>query len=172
MGDAVIGEMRNLGLLVRTGEGNLTMASDSPGSDEDELLAYLELRLLDPFVADQYHQRSFPRALAWFLTKDPSIPLEWGRNYREDVSKDCGEDVGSYELTNEARWGQFVYWARYLGFAWRLQAGWNVVIPDPTEVLARYLPTTAIAEGKASVSDVMSELSASLPVFEGGSARS
>ena len=171
MGDSVIIEMRNLELLERAENGNLTAMSGSPGFDERELRACMECRLLHPVNAGKYRQRSFPLALAWLLIQSPYDPLEWGQNYREQVISDCGQSTESFELTNLARWQQFVYWARYLGFAWRLQAGANAVIPDPTAAIARHLPATSAAHGLSSISGVMSEIADLLPVLEGGTAR-
>ena len=172
MGDDVVDEMCTLGLLERSGKGTLKRASGSPKNGEPDLLGWLEQRLLDPLSAERFRQRSFPMALSWVLTNDPLKPLEWGRNYKEEVSTDCGDDIDSYDLTNEQRWQQLVYWARYFGLAWRMTADRsNVVIPDPTGALARHLPSTSAVRGQSSISRVISEVAVGLPVLEGGTAR-
>ena len=116
IGDQVVTEMRNLGLVERAHNGNITISSSAPKGGETEFLASLENRLLEPVEAERYGQKSFPLALAWLLTQDPTNPLVWGQNYSGQVQGDCGADTGSFELTNVARCQQFVYWARYLGF--------------------------------------------------------
>ena len=172
--DAVLQEMRNLQLLDRSDAGTVTVAEGSPGPEEAAFVTGMEKRLLDPSNAERYRQSSFPRALAWFLCLPPEQPLSWDRNYRDRVVADCGEGSSSFELTNTARWQQFVYWARYLGFVWRMQTetgGTGVVIPDPTEALARHLPATAAVNGQSDLSAVMSELAVRSPVLEGGVVR-
>ena len=172
IGDQVIAEMRNLGLAERTPDGTLTVAASHPIEDEDGMLGYLEARLLEPASAEQSGQRSFPMALSWFLSQDPRSPLMWRSNYVAQVQADCGADTGSFELTNGARFQQFVYWARYLGFAWRMQIrNSNVVIPDPTAAIARHLPSVIGARGPRPLEEAMGDLAEILPVLEGGTAR-
>ena len=112
IGDDVIIEMRNLGLVNRASDGTISLASSALQRNEEAFLSCLERRLLDPVEAERYRQSSFPLALAWFLAQDPVFPMQWGHNYSMQVRDDCGVDVGSFELTNVARWQQFVY---YLG---------------------------------------------------------
>ena len=170
---AVLREMRNLQLLDESGD-TVSLATGSPGADEAKLLQDLEERLLDPSCAELYRQSAFPRALAWFLCQPPEQPMKWDLNYRDRVAADCGEGTSSFELTNTARWQQFVYWARFLGFVLLMQAennGVNVVIPDPTAALARHLPATMAVQGPCHLSSVLSELAVRLPVMEGGIVR-
>lgn len=172
IGDQVVTEMRNLGLVERAHNGNITISSSAPKGGETEFLASLENRLLEPVEAERYGQKSFPLALAWLLTQDPTNPLVWGQNYSGQVQGDCGADTGSFELTNVARCQQFVYWARYLGFAWRLEIDrTNVVIPDPTSAIARNLPKVIAGKGHCPIQDVMVEVAGLLPVLEWGTAR-
>lgn len=172
--DEVIAELLNLQFLEGIGEVILKVASDSPKGDEAEFLSALEDRLLHSVNAAIYRQGSFPQALSWFLMQSPEKPLQWDRNYREQVLADCGHSTGPLELTNVARWQQFVYWARYLGFAWRLQVadGANVVIPDPTIAIVRHVPAVLAGKTRCSLWNFMSEIAKVLPVLEGGDARS
>ncbi len=169
--DHVVNEMRNLGLVQSGMDGSFALAPGAPNGDEGVLLTFLERRLLDPGEAELCGQKAFPLALAWFLVQDPAIPLSWGQNYSGQVQDDCGRESGSFELTNHSAFEQFVYWARYLGFAWRLETlGVNVVFPDPTQGITRYLPAVTDA-GRRPIRDVMSALALRLPVLEGGTAR-
>ena len=171
---AVLLEMRNLQLLEESDEGTVTIASGLQCADEGEFVERMEQRLLDPSNAEQYRQAAFPRALAWLLCQPPEQPLRWDLNYRDQIVNDCGEGTSSYDLTNTSRWQQFVYWARYLGFVWRMQtenSGVSVVIPDPTGALARHLPATIASQGPSEISAVMTEVGARLPVLEMGVAR-
>ena len=173
IGDGVIGEMRNLGLITRVEDGTIRIASGDQTEHGNVFLRLLERRLLDPVEAKQYGQGAFPSAMAWFLAQDPVNPLEWGQNHSRTVLDDCGEDTGSFELTNLARCQQFVYWARYLGFAWRLQIERTkeVVIPDPAPAILRNLRKVIIVNQRRPIMEVMSEISDVLPVLEGGVAR-
>ena len=135
-------------------------------------MGLLQDRLLNPTEAARHGQGSFPGALAWFLCQDPATPLSWEENYRGLVEADCGPVSGSFELTNRARCNQFVYWARFLGFSWRLNIdGRNVVIPDPTKSIARSLCAWEGMVVWRSIDAVLSKLAVDLPVLEGGVAR-
>ena len=174
LGDEVIAEMLNLELVSRADDGTIRIALDAPKRDEDAFLRLLERRLLHPAEATRYKQSAFPLALAWFLAQDPVTPLEWGENYSRRVQDDCGPDSGSFELTNSAGCNQFVYWARYLGFAWRLDTGRRkeVVIADPTTAISRNLPRVLRSNFDTPIWPVMTEISKLLPVLESGGARS
>ena len=173
IGDGVITEMLNLELVSRADDGTIRIASDATRGDEDVFLRLLERRLLHPAEATRYKQSAFPLALAWFLAQDPVTPLEWGENYSRRVQDDCGADTRSFELTNSAGCNQFVYWARYLGFAWRLQIGRRreVVIADPTSAFSRKLPKVMKNDVDTPIWEVTSEISKLLPVLEEGAAR-
>jgi len=140
--------------------------------DAFDLLQFFERRLLDPVEAEKYGQGSFPLALAWFLSQDPTIPFVWGHNYANQVIEECGAESRSFELTNHSRFEQFVYWARYLGFAWRLDLeDSRAVLPDASHALARHLPSILPAKTPRTIQEVMAELARHLPVLEGGEAR-
>lgn len=168
----VLGEMRALGLIERSDNGKVILTAAAPDGDEDTFLAFVEQRLLHPQLAEKHGQGRVPGALAWFLAQDPAQPLTWGRNYQADVEADCGTEIGAFDLTDVARFQQFVYWLRYLGFAWRLELqGVNVALPDPTAALARHLPVVASGKGRRPIQDVINELAQILPVLEGGVVR-
>ena len=172
IGDEVISELRNLGLLIQAGDGCFRVSPDAIDVSEEGSVRLLQGRLANPAEAGNLGQGAFPRALAWFLCQDPASPLSWEDNYRSRVESDCGSESQSYELTNRARCNQFVYWARFLGFAWRLNIGGrNVVIPDPSKAVARSLGRWKDLTDWHPISDVLSRLSDELPVLEGGSAR-
>ena len=172
IGDEVISELRNLGLLIRAGNGCFRVSPDAIAVSEVEFVRLLQDRLVNPVEAGNLGQGAFPQALAWFLCQDPGSPLSWEDNYRSRVESDCGSEGQSYELTNRARCNQFVYWARFLGFAWRLNIeGRNVVIPDPSKAVARSLGRWDELTDWQPFSGVLSRLSDELPVLEGGAAR-
>ena len=140
VGDEVVRELRSLKMLVSGDDGSLTVSPCLAGLTEDRFVGYLQEKLLDPAEAENHGQKTLPEALAWFLCQDPATPLAWEDNYRGLVEQDCGPEGASFELTNRARCNQFVYWARFLGFAWRLEIDrQNVVVPDPAKAIARNL---------------------------------
>ena len=172
MFNSVIGEMQNLGIVTRTEGGLLALTPEAANNQEGSAIQYLERILVDPKLADAHGQRAIAQAIAWFLTRDPYRPLPWGGGYRGDVTEDCGEDIASFDLTDEARSQQFVYWAIYLGFAWSLTADRKVTVsPDPTVALARSLPDLMPPDEPIAISELMAHLAERLPVLEGGTAR-
>jgi hypothetical protein len=109
------------------------------------------------------------RALAWFLTQDPVISLDW-------------DEVGELQdrtfprhlpppFANNFRWGRFVYWAPALGFGAQplLDEGGAVrLVPDCTvavreTVLALWKKGQSVSPGEA-VDSIIAEL----PVLPGG----
>ena len=172
IGDDVLRELRNLNMLVRADDGCLTVSSSLGGLTEDRFVGYLQEKLLNPEEAAMHGQEAFPPALAWLLCLDPASPLAWEDNYRGLVDRDCGPAAGSFELTNRARCNQFVYWAWFLGLAWRLEIDRrNVVVPDPTKAISRNLGRWEAKEDWIPVGEFLSRLAVDLPVLDEGTAR-
>ena len=172
IGSEVVSELRNLGMLVSSDQGALVVSPSLRDMSKDRFVEYLQGKLLNPAEAAKHHQGAFPGALAWFLCQDPAIPLPWSDNYRELVDQDCGPEDSSFELRNVASCNQFVYWARFLGFAWRLDIGGkNSVIPDPTKSIARSLGGWEEMKDWQPLEKSLSRLAIDLPVLEGGTAR-
>ena len=172
IGDDVVRELRSLGMVASGDDGSLTVSPKLTGLTEDRFVGYLQEKLLNPEEAAKHGQEAFPPALAWLLCLDPASPLAWEDNYRGLVERDCGPEGGSFELTNRARCNQFVYWARFLGLAWRLEIdSRNVVVPDPATAIARNLGRWEANQDRVPVREFLSRLAVDLPVLEGGTAR-
>ena len=172
VGDDVVRELRNLKMLVSGDDGFLTMSPCLASLAEDLFVGYLQEKVLDPAEAENHGQKTLPEALAWFLCQDPATPLSFGYNYKELVDQDCGPEIDSFELTNRDRFNQFVYWARFLGFAWRLNIERrNVVVPDPTRAIAKTLGQWEERTNSLPIGEFLSRLAVDLPVLEGGTAR-
>lgn len=168
----VLSEMRALRLIKRDKNGKVTLTTAAPDGDDGTFLEFVEQCLLHPERAEHHGQGRVPGALAWLLMQDPTQPLTWGHNYQADIEADCGPDTNSFDLTDVARFQQFVYWARYLGLAWRLELqGVNVVFPDPTAAITRHIPSVTRGQGRIPIQNVINELAQLLPVLEGGTAR-
>lgn len=109
------------------------------------------------------------RALAWFLTRDPVMPLGW-------------DTVGHLQtgafpshlpppFANGARWDRFVYWGPALGFAAQPlqgEGGASKLVPDCT-VAVRETVLSLWKKGQSvSPSNAVDRIIAELPVLPGG----
>jgi hypothetical protein len=142
------------------------------GRGAKPLLPYLEAVLLQPEVAKPHGQEAFPLALAWFLAQDPIRPLPL-ENVSKLLEDQQGDVASSYNLTNRDVFRNLVFWARYLGFAWRLGLDKSEeVVPDPTEAIRRHLPEVVPLGERVPLHQALQRLAQRLPVLEGGAARS
>ncbi len=168
----VVNEANQLGLIEVMANGNYRLSSDLSQIPNLNFLEWLELRLLDLVQAEQAGQSNFPYALAWLLEQDPAKPFEFGDNITDLIAAQCGTDVEAFEMTNRARSQNFVYWAQYLGYAWRLKVG-NVetIMPDPTQAIERHLPQLFEKSSELLIEDLLHTWAIQCPVLEGGAAR-
>jgi hypothetical protein len=109
------------------------------------------------------------RALAWFLTRDPAMPLDW------DVVGNLQDGAFPSHLpppfANGVRWGYFMFWAPALGFAARSllhESGPDQLVPDCTvavrdTVLSLWSPGQSVRPG-----ELIDRVQAELPVLPGG----
>jgi hypothetical protein len=128
--------------------------------------------LFDPVRAGQADHGAFMLALSWFLSKDPLEPLNFSEAPQEMLRKELGDNRDKTELTNQSRYQNFLYWARYLGFA--TFVGFDTgrrVFPDPTRAIAGVLPKIFGEAPLLEIESFLSALSEIFPVFEGGTAR-
>jgi hypothetical protein len=150
----------------------------SPERESLSLLERLESVLLDADMAADHGQREFRRALAWFLTQNPEHPIDARQNVRSAIEEQCGYEVNAFELTNKERSRNFLYWVRYLGYGWYVgqkssvqNETLTVVVPDPTEALARHLPRLMTPGQTLPLAQMVASWGGLSPVLEGGSAR-
>jgi hypothetical protein len=84
---------------------------------------------------------------------------------------DLGEDGQRTELTNLARYQNFLYWARYLGFACFVGfENSTKVVPDPRKAIQSALPQIFSEQKALDIEQFLTALNRQYPVFEGGSA--
>jgi hypothetical protein len=90
---------------------------------------------------------------------------------------EIGDHASKTELTSINRYQNFLYWARYLGFA-TIVGGRDTddsrsrrAIPDPARAIEAALPAIFAADDKLPIEAFLSRLSAIFPVFETGSIR-
>lgn len=168
----VINEAHRLGIIDTTPAGSYRLASELRQVPNTSFLDWLEARLLDPDHAERVGQANFPYALAWFLEQDPAEPFEFGDNITGLIAEQCGPDAAAFEMSNRARSQNFVYWAQYLGYAWRLSVGnYEAIMPDPTRAIERHLSHLLKETGELLMEDLLDAWAIRCPVLEGGTAR-
>jgi hypothetical protein len=149
------------------------LAPGFQAAHDDQLEAlriHLENTLLSSAAPDD--QRDVARTLAWFLTQNPAEPMQLG-NVKQRVEDQLveAEHAQFNNLSNSTRFEQFTYWARYFGCAWRFKGKAEVVIPDPTQLLTRYLPRLMQTGEQVTIQELVERWRTSLPVLEGGDIR-
>lgn len=169
---SVLIEARKLG-VIETGEADQVRVPAPLRAAGDGLLAHLEAVLLDPAQAGPAGQEDFARALSWLLEQDPAEPINFGENLRPRVEDEFGPEVNAFGLTNYSRLQNLYYWARYLGYAWRLETPGNpaAVLPDPSDALARHLPEFFAERDELPIRDLVRAWAGPCPVLESGAAR-
>jgi hypothetical protein len=128
--------------------------------------------LLDETKAAAADQSSFMAALAWFLTKSPFKPISFKADPNADLKVDLGDKAAQTGLNVIANYQNFLYWARYLGFATivggrdgEADRDGRYIFPDPIDVIK------AVVQKEVPVEQFVARLAAIFPVFEAGAVR-
>ena len=165
----LIEEVHSLGIIKRDGQ-EYAVIPELEGNNDETLANYLQRILLNIDESQRCSQEGFTKSLLWLLHQDPLTGIDWGINYRNLVLSDCGPASDGFELNNNQGCQQFVYWARYLGFARRINTGRNAnkVVPDPTQAIRNQLSMQMETGVQYRIDDIWPELVYNLPVLEGG----
>jgi hypothetical protein len=176
-------EARRLG-LVEEADDKLRLSGQSrggakKGADNEALFkAYMRATLFDPARAAETMQAGFMFAMAWFLSANPLRPMNFSEPPQNAIKGQIGEHAGRTELTNLSSFQNFLYWARYLGFATIVGGGREAedltsrrVFPDPVKAIEAVLPAIFSEANDLSIDQFLARLSAIYPVFETGSVR-
>ncbi len=175
-------EARRLG-LVEEADDKLRLTADARGSGkrghdiESYFHDYLKRTLFDPARAIETQQDAFMLALAWFLSTNPLKPMGFSEGPQIALKIEIGDHANKTELTSINRYQNFLYWARYLGFAtivgWRDtdDPGSRRAIPDPARAIEVALPAIFADDDELPIEVFLGRLSAIFPVFEKGSIR-
>jgi hypothetical protein len=178
-----LAEAKRLGLVEEIGDRLRIPTEAREGfsrktEHEERFRAYLTRTLFDPSRAAETQQAGFMLALAWFLTLNPMVPIGFATAPQNLLRSGLGEQYLRTELTSLNRYQNFLYWARYLGFATLFGArdqdeGKDArrVFPDPYIAIASALPTIFSFNRELSGEAFMGRLAGIFPVFEGGSVR-
>lgn len=175
-------EARRIG-LVEDMDDKLRLTADARGGgkkdhdSEVHFLDYMKRTLFDPLRAVETQQAGFMIALAWFLSSNPLRPMNFSEAPQVGLRAQIGDHASKTELTSLNRYQNFLYWARYLGFA-TIVGGRDAddqnarrVIPDPVRAIEGALPAIFAESNELPIEQFLTRLSGIFPVFEKGSVR-
>ena len=175
-------EARRIGLVEDIGD-KLRLTADARGGgkkvrdSEVYFLDYMRRALFDPARALETQQSGFMIALAWFLSSNPLRPMNFSEPPQVGMRAQIGDHAPKTELTSLNRYQNFLYWARYLGFA-TIVGGRDAddqnarrVIPDPVRAIEGALPAVFAEGNDLPIEQFLTRLSGIFPVFEKGSVR-
>lgn len=176
-------EARRLGMVEEV-EDKLCLTVDARGGgkkgkgSEAFFLAFIRRTLFDPTGASEAQQAGFMVALSWFLSSSPLRPMNFSEAPQNSLKAQIGDHASKTELTSLNRYQNFLYWARYLGFATIVGGGSDAedaasrrVIPDPIKAIEGALPAIFAEGNDLPIEQFMTRLAAIFPVFETGSVR-
>ncbi|TJW49274.1 MAG: hypothetical protein E5X65_34655, partial [Mesorhizobium sp.] len=173
-------EARRLG-LVEDMDDKLRLTADARGGgkrgsdSEVYFLDYMYRTLFDPARAIETKHAGFMIALAWFLSSNPLHPMNFSVPPQRTLQAEIGEHASKTEVTSLNTYQNFLYWARYLGFA-TIVGGRDAddqnarrVIPDPVRAIEGALPAIFAESNELPIEQFLTRLSGIFPVFETGS---
>lgn len=175
-------EARRLGLVEEI-DGKMRLTADARGAgkrgrdSERYFHDFLKGKLFDPLQAAEAQQGGFMLALSWFLSANPLKPMGFSEPPQILLRTEIGDHASKTELTSLNRYQNFLYWARYLGFATIIggrdtdDSASRRAIPDPLRAIDGALPVIFSEETELPVEQFLSRLAAIFPVFEKGSVR-
>jgi hypothetical protein len=171
--------------LVETADGKLRVtdrARSFTKTSKDKEQAFRRFMvdvLLDESKASAADQSSFMASLAWFLTKSPFKPISFKADPTADLKADLGAKAAQTGLTVIANYQNFLYWARYLGFATMVggrdsdadRDSRRYIFPDPLDAINAAIPSILGDQNELPIEQFVSRLAAIFPVFEAGAVR-
>ena len=178
-----LAEARRIGLVEEVDEKlRLTANARSSIKKGDDVercfLEYMRWTLFDETRAAESQQTGFMIALSWFLSSNPLRPMNFSEAPQNVLKAQIGDHAGRTELTSLNRYQNFLYWARYLGFATIVGGGNNAddlnsrrVVPDPIRAIDSALPAIFAEAKELPIEKFLTRLAAIYPVFETGSVR-
>jgi hypothetical protein len=132
--------------------------------------AYLSRTLFDSTRAIETGQSAFMVALSWFLSANPLTPMGFADPPQIGLKLEIGDQASKTELISLNRYQNFLYWARYLGFATIVGSRDDVAtnsrraVPDPSRAIAGALASVFSDGGELAIETFLNRLSAIYPV--------
>jgi hypothetical protein len=175
----VLREIEKLGLLSSNSDSTVSLSKDlrkiapPDGNWQQALRPILFERIVSP-KADTYGQNDVADAIAWLLVQDPFSPMsrKGGEHVERIIAQLSETDQLRSAIGNNSRYQNLLYWARYFGCAeWLGSRTDNVVVPDPSDVIAQHLPTIFFDESELPIGTFIQRLGDVCPVLEEGAAR-
>ncbi|WP_425985273.1 protein DpdG [Ensifer sp. R-19] len=177
-----LSEARRMGLVEEI-DGRLRLTDEARGAGkraqdcEHYFREFLLAKLFDAKQSEEAQQSAFMLALSWFLSANPLKPMNFSAPPQIELRAEIGENADETELTSLNRYQNFLYWARYLGFATIIggrdaeDTSSRRAVPDPVRAIDRVLPVIFSQEDELPIEQFLSRLAAIFPVFEKGSVR-
>lgn len=178
-----LAEARRLGLVEEI-DDKLRLTTDARGGgrkgkdSETFFLTFMRRTLFDPVRAAETQQAAFMLALSWFLSSSPLRPMNFSEPPQNSLKAQIGDQASRTELTSLNRYQNFLYWARYLGFATIVGGGSDAedvtsrrVVPNPVIAIGSALPAIFAEGSDLPIEQFITRLAAIFPVFETGSVR-
>jgi hypothetical protein len=162
------------GLVIREGKkcrlpDGLFEHEPKPTELDKVLPLVLARLLLAPKIAND--SNNFATLCAWLLHQPVlSMPVDQGG--LKGAIEAQGLSLAELQVQNDARWGNVIYWARYLGLVRQMRAdSCTGLIPDPTLFLRRHLPKLLPAGEEVDASTFLLRVGSLCPVLDGGTVR-
>ncbi|KAB8170792.1 hypothetical protein FH609_002435 [Streptomyces sp. 3MP-14] len=186
---AAVSTLRMLGLIHVDGDRNeLSLAGRATTLDScDELVAYTTVLRNAVFDADLNSDlgandsfvgpRDLTRALAWFLTHDPTEPAIDGVEAEHLIDARDGKDRGSLKpevlplFPNRTRWIRLNHWAPFLGLAAAPlfpRGGSAPMLPDCTAAVRQTVAEQWPLGRRVNAVEALRAIRSALPVLPGG----
>lgn len=168
----IVRECRRMGLVDVSGP-NIKLTKEG-GAAAGDLLAWIRPRLVEPELAASIGQEEFPPLLCWLLMQDPYEHLDRREAPSSSIKDILGPELKKTgeTLRNEAVYQQFLYWARFLGFAaWTRADRTTRVLPIPTPALRWAIEVAQFGQSAVAVDAFLAKVAHVCPVFDGGSMR-
>lgn len=170
----IILETERLGLVTEL-EGSFRLSDGILKKDVNDnawFLDFVERALFSKPLCKSDKNRPVAYAVAWMLAQPVSPKFKWSEELANHMQQDMnGDDV--FEITNAGRAAMLSYWMRFTGYGEAMSFGnQRCILPDPTRVIARRLPSLIPIGEVLPVGKFIGNLGADLPVLESGTIRS
>ena len=162
--------------LIKESDGKIKLNNSLLEEDSSNLLeqfrSFVEVMLFNTEKAEKSNQMHFIQALSWFLSLDPSEPINFSEAPMKLLDKTLGENSKSLGIQNKENYHNFIYWARFFGFAVMYGSkNEKLVIPDPTIAIEKKIHAIFQGNNRISIDKFFENLAKIYPVFESGQIR-